>query len=275
MVTTNHVVKRDVPLLSPELARRIERLVAPEPVVSVGPPVPGGVIVVRFGRTIAAKAKGGRQQSNKVFCFGPDDLSRLDDILAFYTSEGLEPEFYLTPTGFTRAVGAALSAAGFAQFDFQQAILYGVPSNELTSPPPPITIERVTADSLEDYVSTMAAGFEMPVEWRDAAMDDARRSFRGDEQRFLARVGGEPAAVATLRVRDGVASLGGGATVPAHRRKGCHLALVRHRLDAAYLLGCTLVIGGANYGSGSFRNQLRGGLRLAYVESGWRRMGAQ
>ena len=274
VVTADRVVKRDVPLLSPELARRIERLVAPDPVVSVGPAVPSTVIVVRFGRTIAAKAKGGRP-SNKVFCFGPDDLSRLDDILAFYASDGLEPEFYLTPTGFTRAVGAALSAAGFAQFDFQQAILYGVPSSELTSPPPHITIERVTADSLEDYVCTMATGFEMPVEWRDAAMDDARRSFRGDEQRFLARLGGEPAAVATLRVRDGVASLGGGATVPAHRRKGCHLALVRHRLDAAYLLGCTLVIGGASYGSGSFRNQLRGGLRLAYIESGWRRTGAQ
>ena len=274
MVTTNHVVKRDVPLLTPELARRIERLVAPEAVVSTGPAAPGTVIVVQFGRTIAAKAKGGRP-SNKVYCFGPDDLSRLDDILAFYASDGLEPEFYLTPTGFTRAVGAALSMAGFAQFDFQQAILYGVPSSELTSPPRHITIERVTADNLEDYLSTMVDGFEMPPEWRDAAMDDGRRRFRGDEQWFLARVGGDPAAVATLRVRDGVASLGGGATVPAHRRKGCHLALVRHRLDVAYLLGCTLVIGGANYGSGSFRNQLRGGLRLAYIESGWRRTRVQ
>jgi hypothetical protein len=274
VVTISDVVKRDVPLLSPELARRIERLVAPEPVVSAGPMAPGMVIVVQFGRTIAAKAKGGRP-SNKVFCFGPDDLSRLDDILAFYASDALEPEFYLTPIGFTRAVGAALSTAGFAQFDFQQAILYGLPSSELTSPPRHITIERVTADTLEDYLSTMVHGFEMPPEWRDAAIEDGRRRFRGDEQWFLARVGGEPAAVATLRVRDGVASLGGGATVPGHRRKGCHLALVRHRLDVAYLLGCTLVIGGANYGSGSFRNQLRGGLRLAYVESGWRRIGAQ
>ena len=128
----------------------------------------------------------------------------------------------ITPTGFTRAVGAALSTAGFAQFDFQQAILYGVPSSELSSPPRHITIERVTADNLEDYLSTMADGFEMPTEWRDAVVDDGRRRFRGDEQWFLARVDAEPAAVATLRVRDGVASLGGGATVPGHRRKvGC------------------------------------------------------
>ena len=95
-----------------------------------------------------------------------------------------------------------------------------------------------------------------------------------EEHRFLARLNGEPAAVATLRAREGVASLGGGATIPRLRGTGCHLALVRHRLDVAYMLGCTLVIGAANFGSGSFRNQQRVGLRLAYIESGWRRRSA-
>lgn len=263
-------MRRDVPLLTLDLVRRIERLVAPEPALPASAAEPWMLTVSRFGRTIAAKAKGGRP-SNKVFCFGDDDVGRLHEILAFYAVDELEPEFYLAPSGFTRAVGAALTAAGFSQFDFQQAILYGVPSSELTSPPRHITIERVTADNLEDYLTTMADGFEMPVEWRGAAVEESRRRFPGDAQRFLARVGGEPAAVATLRVREGVASLGGGATTPRHRNKGCHLALVRHRLDVAYLLGCALVIGGANYGSGSFRNQVRAGLRLAYVESGWRR----
>ena len=267
-------MKRDVPLLTTDLARRLERLVAPDPTLSATPGAPGTVLVKQFGRTIAAKAKGGRP-SNKVFCFGREDIARLDDILAFYDVDKLEPAFYLAPVGFTDAVGAALTAAGFAQFDFQQAILYGLPSSELTSPPRHITIERVTADNLEDYLTTMADGFEMPLAWRDAAIDESRRQFSGEEQRFLARLNGEPAAVATFRVREGVASLGGGATVPRYRNKGCHLALLRHRLDVAYLLGCSLVMSGANYGSGSFRNQLRSGLRLAYVESGWRRIGVQ
>jgi hypothetical protein len=267
-------VRRDVPLLTRDLALRIERLVAPDPALPAGPAEPWRLTVSRFGQAIAAKAQGGRP-SNKVFCFGRDDLARLDEILAFYAVDGLEPEFYLSPARFTDAVGAALTAAGFSQFDFQQAILYGVPSSELTSPPRHITIERVTAANLEVYLTTMADGFEMPAAWRGAAIEEGRRRFSGEEQRFLARVDEEPAAVATLRVREGVASLGGGATTPRHRNKGCHLALVRHRLDVAYLLGCTLVIGGANYGSGSFRNQLRAGLRLAYVESGWRRTGAR
>jgi hypothetical protein len=87
----------------------------------------------------------------------------------------------------------------------------------------------------------------------------------------LARYQGEAAGVASLGRRDGVASLGGGAVVPKHRGKGCHLALVNHRLYAAHAIGCELVLGGASFGSASFRNQQRGGLRLAYVESAWSR----
>jgi GNAT superfamily N-acetyltransferase len=263
-------VKRDIPLLTLDLTRRLERLVAPEPAVPANPGAPGAVVVAQFGRTIAAKGKGGRP-SNKVYCFGPDDLSKLDDILAFYASDGLDPTFYLTPVGLKRDVALALTAAGFAQLEFEQAILYGPPSSELTSSPRHITIERVTVENLEDYVIALAEGFEMPSSWRAAGVEEARRTFSADEHRYLARIGGEPAAVASLRTREGVASLGGGATVPRHRGKGCHLALVRHRLDVAYMLGCTLVTGGANFGSGSFRNQLRAGLRLAYIECGWKR----
>jgi acetyltransferase (GNAT) family protein len=263
-------VSRELPLLTLDLVRRLERLVAPEPAVTPPDSAPGTVTVSQFGRTVAAKANRGRP-SNKVFCFGPDDLSRLADILAYYAADGLEPTFYLTPVGFTRDVAEALTTAGFAQREFEQAILYGLPSSDLRATPRHITIERITAENLDDYLRTLADGFEMPGEWRDAAMDEVRRRFTADDHRFLARLDGEPAAVATLRTREGVASLGGGATVPRHRGKGCHLALVRHRLDLAYLLGCTLVISGASFGSGSFRNQQRAGLRFAYIESGWRR----
>jgi hypothetical protein len=48
------------------------------------------------------------------------------------------------------------------------------------------------------------------------------------------------------------------------------MALIGHRLVAAARVGCKLVVGGARFGSASFRNQQRAGLRVAYVESGWR-----
>jgi len=263
-------VSRGLPLLTSDLVRRLERLVAPDVTPPGSAPGIGQPLVAQFGKTIVAKARGGRP-SNKVFCFNEADVPHLDAIMAYYAADGLEPTFYLSPVGFTRNVGAALTSRGFFQSEYVQAMLYGVPSSELTSPRPSITIERVSGENLEEYVETYATGFEWPVEWRDAAMEDTRRTFTPDQQRFLARLNGEAAGVATLRIRDGVASLGGGATIPRFRGNGCHLALVRHRLDVAYMLGATLVIGGADFGSGSFRNQLRSGLRLAYIESGWTR----
>jgi hypothetical protein len=263
-------VSRGMPLLTSDLVRRFERLVAPEVTVPGSAPAIGQPFVTQFGRTIASKARGGRP-SNKVFCFNDADIPHLDAILAYYAADDLEPTFYLSSVGFTRGVAAALDARGFFQSEFVQAMLYGVPSSELTSPRPGITIERVTTDNLDEYVATYATGFEWPDEWRDSAMEDTRRSFTPDQHRYLARLNGQAAAVATLRIRDGVASLGGGTTIPTCRGNGCHLALVRHRLDVAYMLGATLVIGGADFGSGSFRNQLRSGLRLAYIESGWTR----
>jgi hypothetical protein len=264
------MVSRDVPLLTADLVRRLERLIAPEITTGSLGLEPGAPTIAQFGATIATKARSG-PPSNKVFCFSDADLGRLGDILAFYAADALEPTFYLTPVSFSRRVCAELASVGFAQHEFQQAILYGLPSTELTSPPPAITVESVTDANLEEYVRTFADGFEWPAEWRESAMEGMRRRSASDGQRFLARYQGEAAAVATLRMRGGVASLGGGATIPRFRGRGCHRSLVRHRLDVAYMLGSTLVIGSADFGSGSFRNQQRAGLRLAYIESGWRR----
>jgi len=80
-----------LPPLTSELARRIERLVAPE--VHLGRERdPSAPIVARFGRTIASKAIGGRP-ANKVYCFSHEDLPRLEEILVFYASDGLSPLF--------------------------------------------------------------------------------------------------------------------------------------------------------------------------------------
>lgn len=51
-----------------------------------------------------------------------------------------------------------------------------------------------------------------------------------------------------------------------------HTALLHKRLYVASELGCTLIESGATYGSTSFRNQLRAGLLIAYIESEWKKL---
>jgi len=262
----------EAPPLTRGLAIRIERILGEGSFRASGAsqdPYPQQV--AEFGRTIAVKAKGGRPR-NKVFCFGHEDINRLDDILKFYAEDGLEPRFYLAPMGFTRQVAEALTAVGFGQCDFEQALLYGLPSDAPVPLPPYVTIERVTEDNLEDFVRTTADGFEWPNAWRKAAMQGVRTEISPGAHRFLARYDGKPAGVGVLRVdKEGVAHVVGGAVVPEFRRKGCHLALVHHRLYIAHELGCPLVMGAANFNSASFQNQQRAGLRLAYIESEWGR----
>jgi len=253
-------------LLTQELARMLEDLVAPDE-------SPGGADqpeVRRFGGTYASRAKGGRP-SNKVFLFSEADLGHLDAILDFYESENLEPTFYLSPMRFTRAVGQALAKAGFCQQEFEQAIFYREVGGTSYAIPAEVSIERVSKSNAEEYVQTMAAGFEWPEEWRDFAIKGTLRELNFDSLNFLARWNGEPAAVASLGQRRGIASFAGGAVIPSFRCRGIHRALIEYRLRLPEALSAKFLTGGANYGTPSFRNQLRAGFKLAYVESAWAR----
>lgn len=258
------------PLLTIDLARQIEDSIAPDLSPAAPADDPSAPVVARFGSTIASKARAGKP-ANKVFCFGTEDLALLEEILAFYEIDALEPWFYLSPMRFSRPIGEALAARGFAQQEFQQAILYGASMLRAIPAPSGVTIERVDAGNLDDFVRVTAEGFEWPPEWRAAAMEDMRRKFSPDSHQFLARVDGVPAGAAGLERRGKWASLVGGAVVPRFRGRGCHLALVRHRLHHAHVLGHPIVKGAADFGSASFRNQLRAGLQLAYLESAWAR----
>jgi GNAT superfamily N-acetyltransferase len=87
---------------------------------------------------------------------------------------------------------------------------------------------------------------------------------------FLARVGAEPGAAATLCIHEGVALLGGAATVPEMRRKGLQTALIAARIRYAFEHGCDLLMMVAEPGSNSQRNAERNGFRVAYTRTKWR-----
>ena len=82
--------------------------------------------------------------------------------------------------------------------------------------------------------------------------------------------GAEPGAAATLCIHDGVALLGGAATVPEMRRKGLQTALIAARIRYAFEHGCDLLMMAAEPGSNSQRNAERNGFRVAYTRTKWR-----
>jgi GNAT superfamily N-acetyltransferase len=74
----------------------------------------------------------------------------------------------------------------------------------------------------------------------------------------------------TLCIHEGVALLGGAATVPEMRRRGLQTALIAARMQYAFEHGCDLLMMVAEPGSNSQRNAERNGFRVAYTRPKWR-----
>jgi GNAT superfamily N-acetyltransferase len=87
---------------------------------------------------------------------------------------------------------------------------------------------------------------------------------------FLAELDGRPGATGMLSIHDGVALLGGAATVPEFRRRGLQSALLRARLRYAADHGCDIAMMAALPGSDSQRNAERRGFRIAYTRTKWK-----
>lgn len=139
-----------------------------------------------------------------------------------------------------------------------------------TIPPTPIeafdgvVIRRVEShEDLRSWQATSAAG------WGHTA-PDARRTADAFaeaahalplEHMYLAldSAAQRPLGCAGMTVRDGVAVLGGMATLPAERRRGVQGALLGYRLAEAGRSGCDLAVTTAARGSNSERNLRRYG----------------
>ncbi len=82
---------------------------------------------------------------------------------------------------------------------------------------------------------------------------------------FLAFQESLPVAAAGMFVSSGVAALFGDATLVHARGRGCQMALIRARLEAAARAGCDLAMASVLPGSGSHRNYERAGFQLVYM----------
>ncbi|MCP3854764.1 MAG: GNAT family N-acetyltransferase [Actinomycetia bacterium] len=138
---------------------------------------------------------------------------------------------------------------------------------------PSLTIEPVEDQTLGEWREATAVALELTDPAVRRASDAFARAAHevDDPGLFLARRHGQPIGSATLKIRDGMATLGGMSTVSAQRRRGVQTALVFHRLDAARAAGCSLAVSSAEAAGDSERNLLRLGFRRLYTKKSWTR----
>jgi GNAT superfamily N-acetyltransferase len=86
-------------------------------------------------------------------------------------------------------------------------------------------------------------------------------------RRYLARVGGQVAGGASMRLEAGVAQLCGAATLPAWRRRGVQAALLARRLADAADAACDVAVVTTQPGTQSQRNAQRQGFAVLYARA--------
>lgn len=200
-------------------------------------------------------------------CFGLDrsSLARLGEILAFFSAHDSVPSIDLDPFGdydpefFETLAGHGLRQCGFHQVLIGDAATCG---SRGESELPGVKIQRVGTEAHAAYELIHQRVFG-PGRLVTALL--SHPSFHC----FLATVDDQPAALGVLHVRESVASMANGITLPEFRRRGLQLALLQRRMETARQLGCNLLVSQATPDNVSMRNQLRAGLALGGTKAIW------
>ncbi len=206
---------------------------------------------------------------NRVAGLTDDHANEIPELIDWFDSRGIAATFEVNPTIECPAVLAALAAAGFRHTGFH-ALVCGSATAEPAIPPPDVTTEDVTRDTLDDFLAAYARGWSVPEP------DGFKRNVRGwlgqpDWHLFLGRLGGRPAGAAILFIYGGMGYCADSSVDPDHRGHGVHQALLTRRIHAAYNLGADLVCAQAAFASTSHRNMIRVGLATLHTKAVWTR----
>jgi ribosomal protein S18 acetylase RimI-like enzyme len=195
--------------------------------------------------------------------------AQIEPLVSWYRERNIKPRFEMIPGHHTASLGRELARRDFFQSGFHISLI-GEPDC-VDCAADPATIERVaTPDAMENYLDAYVAGWEIAEE------DQAQFKFnvrpwlnQTGWSLYVGRVNGEPAAAATLFLKDGVGYLADATTKPAFRRQGLQSALLRRRIQDAGAAGAHTVFSGAAPFSSSHRNMERIGMHTQFVRSLW------
>lgn len=209
--------------------------------------------------------------------FEPLDDAALAGLERDYALRGapVQVEF---PTLGDNTICAALTGRGYALVGFENVLGLKLGGTRHGETPPSITITPVVPMEEHAWTDAVITGFEHAdpsegprphesfsrelLEQAHAEMAEAP-GFR----RYLARVDGQVAGGAALRLSAGIAQLCGAATLPAFRRRGVQTALLETRLRDASLEGCDAAVVTTQPGSKSQENAQRRGFALLYTRA--------
>jgi GNAT superfamily N-acetyltransferase len=220
------------------------------------------ITMVGSAAALALKA-GGRFNRIVGFGMGEEDAREADVDTLLAAFEGLDaPGFYLCSHARPRGIEAWLTARGMRETSRWTKLLRD--ARPVDPAPTDLAIEE-TGDG-QELAETIAASFESP---RSLLPWSASLPGRPRWRAYVARDDGRSVACGVMFVDGPHAWLGLGATLPTHRRRGAHAALLARRLEDALAAGCRWIV--LETMAGSRANAIRAGFVPLYERPSWTR----
>lgn len=190
--------------------------------------------------------------------------TEIDKLETFFEERGANPRVWLCPFADPSLI-ETLGARGYRLSRFQNVLVRAIDAPApLTNLSPEVIVERAAPDEAGLWAKTIVeASEDGPGTTAQVAMTLFHRPSSAE---FLARIGDEVIAAASVHVHDGVAFLSSAATLKPFRGRGAHGALLQARLAYAAEHGCDLALASTAPGAPSQRNAERAGFRVIYTK---------
>jgi len=229
----------------------------------------GDVSIRTFGPARVLIARG-HDWLSRATLTGEETFEQIDEIVAHFAQRGQpclvewNPGNCHRPDSWNSELGRHLLDLGFRPRGFRCVYVRDL-GEPVGDPHPEPTIRHFGPGELEEYVELVTAVEEWSEEQK--ARESANLTFgEGSEtwHHYVGTLDGAPCSVASLVVTGDTAYLEWSATHPDFRRRGCHAAMIRKRLEDAEAAGCDLAFSITDVGTQSGRNLQREGFCLAY-----------
>ncbi len=193
----------------------------------------------------------------------PDDV---DSIEQFFVERGLPPMVELSSWAPSSNL-EELARRGYVPKWFRSVFALR-PTLTFATSRAGLRIEPVEEADEAHWLDVFARGFEAEQGEVRVANDEIGRAGRiaPDAHTFLAFIDDEVVGCGSVQFVDGIAWLGGAATIPEFRQRGVQAALVAHRLALAAEAGCELAAVSALSNGPSARNIVRLGFQLIHTQ---------
>lgn len=194
----------------------------------------------------------------------------LDEIERFFLERGAEVMHEVCPFAGVATLDL-LCARGYQPIEISNVMYRAVEAGD-DPHPANIRVRVIDPDETQLWSDISARGWAHDYPEFEPFVREMGTICAAREQSpcFLAEIDGAPGAAGALILHEGVALLGGAATVPELRRRGLQAALLRERMHYAAEHGCDLAMMVAEAGSESQRNAERKGFRIAYTRLKWK-----